>query len=88
MDIELNQQNKQIVWAFWDALQNKSAESAVQAAMSADVIWHGPDPINELQGASAFVSDFWQPLMQAFPDLTRQTHLFCDGKYWMVELMG
>lgn len=48
--------------------------------MSEDCAWHGPDPINHLRGTVAFVSDYWQPLLHSFPDLTRQSHVFIGGK--------
>ncbi|MGB1253343.1 MAG: ester cyclase [Candidatus Promineifilaceae bacterium] len=78
--IDTTQLNKKLVWEFWQALENESPQSAAHAIMTDDFIWHGPDPINKLNGADAFVTHFWQPLLHAFPDLKRQTHLFCGGK--------
>lgn len=79
----MNQENKQIVWDFWQALDQADADqidAVTRMAMAADVAWHGPDPINRLDGVSAFAADFWTPLKQSFPDLKRQTHLFVSGK--------
>ncbi|MCP4935626.1 MAG: ester cyclase [bacterium] len=80
---ELNQNNKHLVWDFWQALEG--AEPANFAAVAAtvmveDVAIHGPDPINELAGIAGFVAGYWQPLLQSFPDLRRQTHLFMGGR--------
>ncbi|MCP4357473.1 MAG: hypothetical protein GY796_05575, partial [Chloroflexi bacterium] len=83
MNIELNQQNKRVVWDFWQALENDQAnvaEDVARLVMAEDILWNGPDPINQLQGVEAFVSDFWLPLRQSFPDFTRQSHLFFGGK--------
>ena len=83
MNIELNQKNKRIVWEFWQALENGQANRAEDVAclyMAEDVSWYGPDPINQLRGVEAFVSDFWLPLQQSFPDLKRQSHLFFGGE--------
>jgi len=80
---ELNQQNKQLVWDFWQSLENAgNAESAEIARryLSQDHAWHGPDPISELTGCDAFLSGFWQPLLFSFPDIKRQTHIFMGGK--------
>ena len=33
-----------------------------------------------MRGIDAFVSDYWQPLLQAFPDLQRQIHVFFGGQ--------
>ena len=48
--------------------------------MASGMIWHGPDPINDLRGVEAFVTQFWAPLQQSFRDLKRQTHIFFGGK--------
>ena len=83
MKSELNQQNKQLVWSFWQTLEDAgNAESAgiAHQYLSQDHAWHGPDPINELTGPDAFLSDFWQPLLYSFPDMKRQTHIFMGGK--------
>jgi predicted ester cyclase len=83
MSIELNQSNKHIVWDFWQALEKAAAaevEAVVCRVMNTNVVWHGPDPINDLHGIGSFVSDFWLPLLHSFPDLKRHTHIFCGGK--------
>lgn len=79
----LNQENKSLIWGYWIALQNANAEQlyeVVASVMSRDVRCFGPDPIDELQGSVALVDDYWSPVLRSFPDLTRQTHLFCGGK--------
>ena len=79
----LNQTNKKIVWDWWRDLQSCSRSSLgtlVDSVATSDVCWHGPDPINSLQGTQAFIEKFWQPLIHSFPDLERQTHLFFGGE--------
>ena len=79
---ELNQLNKKIVWDFWAELENSSPENivtAVSEALAEDVVWHGFDPVNKLNGIDGFVNGFWQPLLHAFPDLKRHCHLFMGG---------
>jgi predicted ester cyclase len=83
LNIDLNQQHKQLVWDFWKSLEMVQAgdiETVAQRYMHKDALWHGPDPIDDLQGLSAFVSGFWLPLRESFPDLKRQTHVFMGGK--------
>jgi predicted ester cyclase len=83
MNIELNQKNKGIVWEFWQALEDAPADQVAEAArlvMVEDIAWFGPDPLNQLQGVEAFVSDFWLPLRQSFPNLKRQSHIFFGGQ--------
>ena len=79
----MNRRNKQVVWAFWQALEEVSKEqltSVVAEFISEDCQWYGPDPVNDLQGVSGFVSGFWKPLLESFPDLKRQSHIFMGGK--------
>ncbi len=83
MDIELNQTNKRLVWEFWRDLEAAGHGGAIDVAsiaMHNDVEWSGPDPIGRLHGVEAFASDFWQPLLHSFPDMTRQTHVFFGGE--------
>ncbi len=83
MSTELNQKNKQIIRDYWQALQKAKTEQlreVVASVMRQDVRCFGPDPINHLQGRNALVNDYWSTLLRSFPDLTRQTHLFCGGK--------
>jgi len=83
LNIDLNQHHKQLVWDFWKSLEMAQAgdiETVPQRYMHKDALWHGPDPIDDLQGPNAFVSGFWQPLIESFPDIKRQTHIFFGGK--------
>ena len=68
---------------FWQELEGAQIhqlEDVARVYMDADMVWHGPDPIIQLHGAKAFVSGFWLPLLQSFPDLKRLTHLLFGGK--------
>jgi len=59
MNIDLNQQRKQLVWDFWKSLEMAQAgdiEAVAQRYMHKDALWHGPAPIDDLQGPNAFVS--------------------------------
>jgi predicted ester cyclase len=83
VDIELNQTNKRLVWEFWQDLEaagHGGAFDVAAKAMHTDVEWNGPDPIGRLHGVKAFASDFWESLLQSFPDMTRQTHIFFGGE--------
>ncbi len=82
MNSSVNQANKRLIWEFWQSLEKRGAAKItdlVDSVMSPDINWYGPDPINDLQGTEAIVSGFWQPLLQSFPDLKRQTHIFFGG---------
>lgn len=87
MSSETVQQNKALVWEFWQKLNDSKANrlaNVVQSYIHENVSWHGPHPINDVKGVDALVSDFWQPLLQSFPNLQRICQIFIGGhKHWV-----
>jgi len=82
MNSELNQKNKQLVWDFWQQLDQaitSNYQSITKSFFTPDVQWFGFDPINNLSGSYAFTEFFWKPLKVSFPDLERETHIFMGG---------
>jgi predicted ester cyclase len=81
------QENKKLVWAFWQDLNGAGPEGAADVIgryCHKDITWHGPHPIYDLEGLEALLSKFWQPLLQAFPDLQRHCDLFIGGhRHWI-----
>ncbi|MCY4020895.1 MAG: ester cyclase [Chloroflexi bacterium] len=78
----LNQQNKETVWDFWQKLNHVGAENVpdvIRAAVHEDVDWNGSAPIDRIVGAEGLISDFWLPLLHAFPDLKRAPYVFMGG---------
>ena len=83
MDTQINQNNKQLIWNFWQKIEtakNDEVNSIAKTAMHDNVIWHGFAPYDQLHNTDSFCNDFWKPLMHSFPDLTRHTHIFMGGK--------
>lgn len=82
VDSNKNQRNKAHVWDFWQKMNHAKSDqvdSVVREAFHGDVHWNGPQPINQLVGVDAYILDFWQPLLQSFPDLKRKTDIFMAG---------
>ena len=82
MTTDLNQANKRLIWNHWNALESVAEEDLDQAmadAVDAEFLFHGPDPINDLRGAAAFVCEYWRPLRRAFSGLKRRSHMFFGG---------
>jgi predicted ester cyclase len=78
-----NQQNKQIVWNLWQWLNHASTDdlgNILKGAVHHDVAWHGPHPINQIDGLDNVVADFWEPLRKSFPDLKRTCDVFIGGE--------
>lgn len=83
MSSDLNQSNKQLVRAFWQALETAADDdisAACQAYMAPGMPWNGPDPVNTLPGPQAFARQFWLPFRAAFSNPVRETHLFLGGR--------
>jgi len=87
---EINQHNKDLVWALWQRLNHATEEGladVLAGAMTEDITWHGPHPINDITGVDGLVAHFWRPLRHAFPDLKRTCDVFIGGEslgeYWV-----
>ena len=83
MSAEINSVNKSVVWSFWEALDHVNASnmlSVLQNACVDDVVFHGPSPIGDMHGASAFIERYLAPFMRSFPDFTRETFIFFGGE--------
>ena len=78
-----NQENKQLVWDYWQALQaSQPAELAtvIERYCSDTHRWRGFDPVGDLHGVDSLDTGFWTPLLASIPDLERKTWLFFGGK--------
>jgi predicted ester cyclase len=83
LNSDLNQRNKRLLLDYWNAIEEAVPEDLRRTTsrfLAPTHVWHGPDPINEFSGAEAWAADFWQPLVHAFPDIRRQTHVFFGGQ--------
>jgi predicted ester cyclase len=77
-----NQKNKAVVWEYWQRMNHaepKQIEGIVKKAFHKDVNWNASQPINQIVGAEALVSKFWQPLLHSFPDIKRNVDILIGG---------
>lgn len=82
MSGNINQQNKKIVWDYWQKMNHVQVAlmpEVIQDAFHEDVNWNGPHPINHVPGIDALITDFWQPIRRSFPDLKRKADIFMGG---------
>lgn len=77
----MNQQVKGLVWDYWQGMNHGGHAGFVAQALHPDVAWHGFQPLRHLDGPAAIWSRFWQPLLQAMPDLARRPYVFLGGRY-------
>lgn len=84
MDNHIIQQNKKIVWKYWQDINNRQSpeiEDLVRNAVGADINWNGPHPFNHLDGVEALIEGFWQPLLQSFPDIKKAPYILLGGRF-------
>jgi predicted ester cyclase len=46
-----------------------------------DAEWHGPAPVERLNGVDAVADGYWQPLLRAFPDLEKNDYMLFGGEF-------
>lgn len=83
LSVDTNQANKELVWAFWDHLDNSPVDTLAASGadyMSPNMTWNGPDPLNTLSGRSTFLEAFWIPFRSAFRELRRKTFVYLGGQ--------
>lgn len=76
--------NKALVWDFHkgvSAASQLSLANVVKGYLHEDVVFHGPHPINGLQGQGQLLQKFWKPFTEAFPDFERHHDIFLGGGY-------
>ena len=54
---------------------------ALQQLYHPAVTWHGPHPINALQGGRTVLAGFWEPFLNAFPDVERRDDILIAGAF-------
>ena len=73
------QTNKKTALAYIEAIkQNQTA--ALPGLLAQDLRFNASRPFRETQGIAAFVSEFWQPLHNAFPDLSDEPYILMGGE--------
>lgn len=75
---------KSLVWKFNDELL--AAEPGAQLALAQqycaeDLIWRGPQPLNDLHGPQALIEVFHRPLATAIPGLARRSDIAIAGTF-------
>lgn len=78
--------NKSLVWDYYLKLSaaagnSKSVHEIIKGYLHEDVVLHAMQPVNELHGKEAVFKELWKPLIEAFPDLERQTDIFIGGNF-------
>ena len=77
------QNQKECVYSFYQALDHASGDAVsdcLNAVVTSDYTWRGFHPFNELNGADAVATQFWQPLKQSLTSLQRRLDLFMAGE--------
>lgn len=52
----------------------------LQGVMGEDVRWHGPHPVNTLDGLGALLTGFWKPFLTSFKSLAVRPYIVMGGE--------
>ena len=78
----INQKNKAIVWDYWQRMNHARLDEVsriVQNTFLPDVNWNASQPINQIVGADALITDFWEPFRHSFPDVQWRADILMGG---------
>ena len=59
----------------------EDAKSTLKEYYHEDAVWHGPEPINKLEGLEEISSGYWEPLLRSFPDLQKDDYILFAGNF-------
>jgi predicted ester cyclase len=63
------------------ATSAEDAKSTLKEYYHEDAVWHGPEPINKLEGLEEISSGYWEPLLRSFPDLQKDDYILFAGNF-------
>ncbi|WP_336022846.1 ester cyclase [Halobellus salinisoli] len=77
-------QCKRRVYDFAREVQDTEADgiaTVLEEYYHADAQWQGPAPLDELAGREEIRRDYWEPLLEAFPDLEQNDYILFGGEF-------
>lgn len=78
-DIQKAKARVRALWAAVDAASEGDMAGVAAQHLAADFHWQGFAPFTETHGPDAYAAEYLAPFRAAFPDYTRQIHIFCAG---------
>ena len=77
-----NQKNKAIVWNYWQRMNSARLQEIpkiCEKVFHKNVNWNGSQPLNQIRGVDSVITQFWEPLLNSFPDIKRVPHILIGG---------
>jgi predicted ester cyclase len=77
-----NQKNKAIVWNYWQRMNSARLQEIPKICKKVfhkNVNWNGSQPLNQIRGVDSVITQFWEPLLNSFPDIKRVPHILIGG---------
>ena len=77
-----NQKNKAIVWNYWQRMNSARLQEIPKICKKVfhkNVNWNGSPPLNQIRGVDSVITQFWEPLLNSFPDIKRVPHILIGG---------
>ncbi|MFD1600149.1 ester cyclase [Halobellus rarus] len=80
----MTSERKRLVHEFSQEIHDATAENVGDLLADyyhADAEWHGPEPINAVEGTDAIADAYWVPLLESFPDLEKNDYILFAGEF-------
>ncbi|MFD9625507.1 ester cyclase [Peribacillus muralis] len=77
-------QNKQKIHEFSNKIHEANLdniEDILEEYFDHNAVWHGPHPINQLDGLENITEQFYKPLLKSFPDLEKNNFTLLSGSF-------
>lgn len=77
-----NQKNKAIVWNYWQRMNSARLQEIPKICKKVfhkNVNWNGSQPLNQIRGVDSVITQFWEPLLNSFPDIKRVPLILIGG---------
>jgi predicted ester cyclase len=75
---------KRFVHDFSTAIRGATSETIADVLTPyyvENATWHGPKPLDDLEGLSSIIGGYWRPLLESFPDLQKNDRLLFGGTF-------
>jgi predicted ester cyclase len=80
----MTSERKRLVHEFSQEIHEATAEGVGDLLTDyyhTDAEWHGPEPINAVEGTDAIADAYWEPLLESFPDLEKNDYILFGGEF-------
>ena len=83
---DIHLEHKKMVQSFFKEMNNTNSSKTntnqvLNKYLDKNITLNITKPYKEIKGVKGYANDFWQPLLQSFPDLENQPYILIGGEY-------